>query len=484
MFDKISQLKLVDKKTEKDTFIITILDEKSLKNKENLLAKKYLETRLHLKEEQESIFEIVDEKNLTNNHFYLFSKDKDLQSIRVNGGKISCLLKKYNPQNILIENQSYFSTFELMRGLFDKYYSFDKYKTEKKSVEKLLKLKNINLSCADLDDILLKELINETKAIYLTRDLVNEPANEIYAESFAKIGQELLKKNRNIKIKIFKEKELKKLGANMMLGVNQGSAREPVLMIVEYKGDSDSKDWDFALVGKGVTFDSGGLSIKPAAGMEDMKGDMAGAATVLSTIFNASENKIKSNIVCFCGLVENMTGSNAQRPGDIVKSMSGLTVEILNTDAEGRLVLGDVLYYAKKTYNPKMIIDLATLTGAIAVSLGLERAGLFSNNKKLTEKILKAGEETLNFCWHMPLDQHHKDAVKSKIADIRNTSTIKGGGSCTAAAFLENFIDDHKEWAHIDIANVSNYDGENKLYGSGASGFGIRLLMNLIRKSL
>ena len=282
-----------------------------------------------------------------------------------------------------------------------------------------------------------------------------------------------------LKVSIFDKHKLKKLKMNALLGVGQGSIRGSYLVTIEWKG-LNSKQRPLAFVGKGVCFDTGGISLKPAKFMEDMTYDMAGSAVVVGLMKTLALRKAKINAVGVVGLVENMPGGNAQRPGDIVKSYSGKTIEILNTDAEGRLVLADALSYTEKKYKPKFIVDLATLTGAIIVSLGSEYAGLFSNDDKLSSELIKAGEKVGEKVWRMPLHKNYDKLINSKNADMQNINYIGGAGSTTAAQFLQRFILNKTPWAHLDIAGMafSKYGGA--LNSWGATGFGVRLLNKLI----
>ncbi|WP_440633938.1 leucyl aminopeptidase [Candidatus Pelagibacter sp. HIMB1485] len=360
-----------------------------------------------------------------------------------------------------------------LHGLKLKSYIFEKYKTKKNKINILINVfgKNIPLSKDQ----------NKFKAIeegtFYTRDLVSEPGNILHPDEYAKrLG--LLKKY-GLKVTVYDEKKLKKLGMNTLLGVGQGSIRGSYLVTMEWKGlKNNSKP--LAFVGKGVCFDTGGISLKPAKFMEDMTYDMAGSAVVVGLMKSLALRKAKVNAVGVVGLVENMPGGNAQRPGDIVKSYSGKTVEILNTDAEGRLVLADALTYTEKKFKPKFIIDLATLTGAIIVSLGSEYAGLFSNNDKLSNELIEAGEKVEEKVWRMPLNKNFDKLIDSKNADMQNINYVGGAGSTTAAQFLQRFILNKTPWAHLDIAGMafSKYGGA--LNSGGATGYGVRLLNKLI----
>ena len=320
----------------------------------------------------------------------------------------------------------------------------------------------------------------ETAGTYLARDLMNEPPNILHPESFAARVKDL--ESEGLEIKILGEKEMTKLGMGSLLGVGQGSIRESQLAVMIWNGGK-SGEAPVALVGKGVCFDTGGISLKPGASMEDMKGDMGGAAAVTGTMLALARRKAKANVVGLIGLVENMPDGNAQRPGDIVTSASGQTIEIQNTDAEGRLVLADVLWYVQEEYKPKAIVDLATLTGAIIISLGHEHGGLFSNDDTLAGELLAAGTASGETLWRLPLGDPYDKMLKSKFADMRNIGG-RAAGSITAAQFLQRFINKGTPWAHLDIAGVAWREGEKAPTDpSWASGFGPRLLSRWIAEN-
>ena len=285
-----------------------------------------------------------------------------------------------------------------------------------------------------------------------------------------------------LKIQVYNESRMKKMGLNALLGVGQGSTNESFLVTVEWKGNKKSKDKPLAFVGKGVCFDTGGISLKPARFMEEMKSDMAGSAAVVGLLKTLAMRKAKVNAVGVVGLVENMPGGNAQRPGDIVKSFSGKTIEVLNTDAEGRLVLADALSFTEKKFKPKFIIDLATLTGAIVISLGEEYAGLFSNNDDLSNKIFKIGNQIGEKVWRLPLHENYNKLINSLVADVQNINYAGGAGSITAAEFLQRFIVNKTPWAHLDIAGMAFSKKAGNLNSTKATGFGVRLLNSLIEE--
>jgi leucyl aminopeptidase len=311
------------------------------------------------------------------------------------------------------------------------------------------------------------------EGVSLTRELVTEPANIIYPESFIERVRASLE-GTGVEIEVLDRAAMEKLGMGALLGVAQGSVREARLLVLRWNGGGKGGQ-PTAFVGKGVTFDTGGISIKPAAGMEAMKWDMGGAGAVVGAFKALALRKAKANIVGICGMVENMPSGTAQRPGDVVTTMSGQTVEVINTDAEGRLVLADALTYVQRNYKPATIIDLATLTGAILVSLGHEWAGLFSNNDELAAQLLQVGEDSGDKLWRMPLAEPFDRLIDSPIADMKNVGP-REGGSITAAQFIQRFIDNGVRWAHIDMAGKAWSDKANNTADKGATGFGVRLL--------
>lgn len=312
--------------------------------------------------------------------------------------------------------------------------------------------------------------------VFLARDLVNEPSNILGPVEFADHAKAL--ETLGVEVEIFDEDKLEELEMKALLGVGQGSAKPSRVAVMKWYGAADKDEQPVAFIGKGVTFDTGGISLKPPGGMEDMKGDMAGAACVIGLMKALAGRKAKVNAIGVLGLVENMPGANAQRPGDIVTSMSGQTIEVINTDAEGRLVLADVLWYTQKTYEPKFMINLATLTGAIIVALGHEYAGVFSNNDELVEKLDAAAESTGEKVWRMPLHEKYDKLIDSKFADMKNVGG-RWAGSITAAQFLQRFVND-VPWAHIDVAGTGMSSPKTDINRSWGSGFGVRLLDALV----
>jgi leucyl aminopeptidase len=316
--------------------------------------------------------------------------------------------------------------------------------------------------------------------VYFARDLVNEPANLLFPESFAERLRDL--ETIGVVVEVLEPATMEKLGMGALLGVAQGSANPGRLVTMSWNGGRVKTGRPLALVGKGVTFDTGGISIKPAAGMEDMKGDMGGAAAVAGTIKALALRKAKVNVVGIVALVENMPGANAQRPGDIVTTMSGQTIEVLNTDAEGRLILADAVWYAQDKFNPTAVIDLATLTGAMIVSLGYEYAGVFCNDEDLAQGLLAAGQTEGEPVWRLPLGAAYDKMIDTPNADMKNISGKPAAGSITAAQFIKRFVKDGMPWAHIDIAGTATKPGpyEDPLSPSWATGYGVRLLNRLV----
>jgi leucyl aminopeptidase len=377
-----------------------------------------------------------------------------------------------NIENLLIKKNNFIN--EFWHGVKLKSYSFNKYKTNFKKLFFELSLP-VKLKTTFKKNNFNFEALSE--GIITTKDLVSEPGNILHPDEYVKKIKNL--KKIGLKITIYDKKKLKKMGMNALLGVGQGSVRGSYLASIEWRGSKKNTS-PLAFVGKGVCFDTGGISLKPAKFMEDMTYDMAGSAVVVGLMKTLALRKAKVNAVGVVGLVENMPDGNAQRPGDIVKSYSGKTIEILNTDAEGRLVLADALTYTEKKYKPKFIVDLATLTGAIIVSLGSEYAGLFSNDDKISDQLSKAGEKVGEKVWRMPLNDNYDKLIDSKKADMQNINYVGGAGSTTAAQFLQRFILNKTPWAHLDIAGMafSKYGGA--LNSGGATGYGVRLLNQLI----
>ena len=393
--------------------------------------------------------------------FYDYIKGNDIDNVLILGSSSSSIKNKIKLD-------------EFLHGAELKSYEFNLYKTKKtnKIINfNILKSKNI------INEKIRTKLDAILKGVNLTRDLVSEPGNILTPDEYTK---RLLKlKKHGLKITVYDEKKLKNLGLNALLGVGQGSVNGTYLVTIEWNG-AKSKSKPLAFVGKGVCFDTGGISLKPARFMEEMTYDMAGSAVVAGLMKNFALRKAKINAVGVVGLVENMPGGNAQRPGDIVKSYSGKTIEILNTDAEGRLVLADALSFTEKKFKPQFMIDLATLTGAIIVCLGEEYAGLFSNDDNISKKIFKAGEKVGEKVWRLPLHENYDKLINSKIADVQNINYAGGAGSITAAQFLKRFILNKTSWAHLDIAGMAFSKKAANLNPGGATGYGVRLLNKFI----
>ncbi|WP_029032450.1 leucyl aminopeptidase [Salinarimonas rosea] len=374
-------------------------------------------------------------------------------------------------------------------------YAFDRYKSKKGKKAKADKNgddKNggddngeektggrLVFGCADPAAVKKAAKVREglAEGVVIARDLVNEPANVLGPVEFADVAKALEKVG--VDVEILDEKQLAKIGMRALLGVAQGSERPARVAIMRWNGGA-KKDKPVAFIGKGVVFDTGGISIKPAGGMEDMKGDMAGAACVVGLMHALASRKAKANVIGAIGLVENMPDGRAQRPGDIVETLSGQTVEVINTDAEGRLVLADVITYVRDRFEPAFMIDLATLTGAILVALGNENAGLFSNDDTLAERLLAAGKATGETVWRMPLGPAYDKMIDSKVADMKNVGGGRNAGSITAAQFLKRYVED-TPWAHLDIAGTGMGAPQSDIVRTFGSGWGVRLLDRLVR---
>ena len=461
---------------------------KQAKDNEIILVKNKANKKIILKSSNKSLF--TDKLFLEKKFSIKNIKDKNYIFVNCTKLKTSLDYEKIGSQlYIFLKNnkieRSFFisnSTFltnvqleKLLHGAQLKSYEFNVYKTDKTKNETNNlyivgdKFKKSNLLRNKLNALL--------EGVFLTRDLVSEPGNVLHPDEYARRIVKLRK--FGLKVTVYDQKKLKKMGMNALLGVGQGSVRGSYLVTIEWNG-AKNKSKPLGFVGKGVCFDTGGYSLKPAKFMEDMTYDMAGSATVVGLMKTLALRKSKINAVGVVGLVENMVSGNAQRPGDIVKSYSGKTIEVLNTDAEGRLVLADALTFTEEKFKPQFIVDLATLTGAIIVSLGSEYAGLFSNNDKLSKQLIDAGESVEEKLWRMPLNENFDKLINSKNADMQNINYVGGAGSTTAAQFLQRFIINKTPWAHLDIAGMafSKYGGA--LNSGGATGYGVRLLNKLI----
>ena len=416
------------------------------------------------------------------------SKDKSIQHSFF-GRLLSYLESKKEKKIMILFNQNFDDIKKreeiienLLIGFKLKDYRFEKYKNVSKKDFKIDEVRILGFHgkyCSELERRI-KHEIRCLDGIFLTRNLVSEPANVLYPQKFVEFCKDL--KKVGVEIETFDEKKLKTLGMNALLGVAQGSVRPARVMIMKWNGLKEKKSEPIAFIGKGVTFDTGGISIKPSSGMEDMKWDMGGAGVVAGLMYTLALRKAKANVIGAVGLVENMPDGNAQRPGDIVESLSGQTIEVLNTDAEGRLVLADVLWYVNKKFKPKLMIDLATLTGAIIVALGERYAGLFSNDDLLVKKIIDASKTTKELVWQMPMDDEFDKLLNCPVADMKNITGTRGAGSITAAQFLKRFVD-KTSWAHLDIAGVTWSKKGTKFARPGGTGFGVRLLDEFVKKN-
>jgi leucyl aminopeptidase len=393
------------------------------------------------------------------------------QLLKSGDDKAAFLVDKLRGGKNAAERAAHYGYGALLRS-----YRFDKYKTKEKA-DKKPKLKEIKVLVAEAAAAkrLFQQLEKIAQGVFFTRNLVTEPANILYPKSLVAEAKKLSK--LGVKVQALGQKDMEKLGMGALLGVAQGSAREPQLLVMVWQGAPSAKDKaPLAFVGKGVTFDTGGISLKPAAGMEDMKWDMGGAGAVVGLMNALAARKAKVNAVGVCGLVENMPSGTAQRPGDVVTSMSGQTIEVLNTDAEGRLVLADAIWYTQQKFKPKLIVDLATLTGAIIISLGNQYAGLFSNDDKLSKQLTDAGETVGEGLWRMPLGPEYDKLIDCDVADMKNISGGRGAGSTTAAQFIQRFVKEGTPWAHLDIAGMAWATKEQPTVPKGGTGYGVRLL--------
>ena len=446
----------------------------------NLLSKtKEIEKILNDRKFYQSYIRSHSSSSLFNVRILMIKNPKKDNCIEI-GAEIYDKYNDSNQENLDIVFSSNFlksyniASAELIFGLFVRSYNFTKYKSKNNNFI----IKTVNVYCAKNFKVKnINYYSNLLYAINFAKDLVSEPANILNPVTYADRCIKL--KIPGLKVKVFDLKQIKKIGMNALLGVSKGSVNHPRVVIFEW--NLKKKSIPTILVGKGVTFDSGGISLKPSGGMEEMITDMGGSAVVVGSMINAALNKINKPIVGIIGLVENMPDGDAQRPGDIVKSLSGQTIEVLNTDAEGRMVLADIITYIQRNYKPKEIIDFATLTGAIMVALGTHRGGLFSNNDKLANKLFESGKNANENVWRLPLGDEYDNDINSRRADVINTGTTRWGGSITAAHFIKRFVENNIPWAHLDIAGVSwtMKGGKNsisKIHAPGATAFGVRLI--------
>lgn len=483
-FEKITsgEAEVYGTKKEMLPFILKMFEEQEFTGKEDQVAKVYCECA----DELRTLFFVG-----------VGDETEDLVEFEFSGGRFAKALSRYSNVAILGDFIDYSDDFTAVEaamrfafGVCQKSYHFSRYLTTEASKKKLCKLTEVQVMCLESKkhEESVQSFNDLMYSITLVRDAINEPPNVMNTESFADLIVEELEDIKNVKVSVLDENDLESIGMHMLLAVGQASVNRPRVVVMEYKGNPTSKDVDIALIGKGVMFDSGGLSLKPSAYMEDMKCDMSGAATVVGSLRTLANRSAKLNAVAIVGLVENSVSGNAQRPGDVVKSLSGLTVEVLNTDAEGRLVLGDILHYACKEYKPKKMIDFATLTGAISVCVGDFYAGLFTDSGELAEQLDYAGRDAGEEVYRLPMGKKYDKLIDSSIADMRNTSTVKGvsPGSTTAAHFLKRFVtDDCKDYAHLDIASVA-FDSKcsDAAPSVGATGFGVKLIDYLCKNNI
>ncbi len=359
-------------------------------------------------------------------------------------------------------------------------YRYDEYLSKKNDHEITIKVYYPEIGNEKLTDIF-KTTDTLMKYVFLTRDLQNKPSNELTPQKFVEIVKDLSRKNRSVKVQVYDFEQIKKMKMGGLVAVGKGSDNPPYFVVLNYRGNQNSKDTN-VLVGKGITFDSGGISLKPSTGMWEMKGDMSGAAAVLSTIFAAAEFKLKVNLIGLIPLAENLPSGKSMKPGDIIRTASGKSIEIDNTDAEGRLILADALEYASK-FKPKVVIDLATLTGACVVALGQFAAGLFTRSDELAEKLTRAGNLTSEKVWRLPLWDDYHELIKSNVADVKNVGR-RWAGAITAACFLEKFVDEKYNWVHLDIAGPAFQEDTIPYNNNTMTGYGVRLLIEFLKNNV
>jgi len=419
---------------------------------------------------KKTIFLISVKKNLENS---------DIESL---GAEFHDYINHNKKSEYFVNSDSVSKKFEnflgyFLHGLKLKSYEFNIYKSKKNTKTISINLFGNKNKITNQHELRFKAIEEGT---FFARDLVSEPPNVLNPKEYA--NRLLRLRKLGIKVTVYNESQMKKLGMHSLLGVGRGSINESFLVTLEWNGNKKDKKAPLSFVGKGVCFDTGGISLKPAKFMEEMKYDMAGSAVVAGLIQTLATRKAKVNAVGVVGLVENMPGGNAQRPGDIVKAYNGKTIEVLNTDAEGRLVLADALSFTEAKFKPRFMIDLATLTGAIIMALGEEYAGLFSNNDDLSNKIFRVGEKVKEKVWRLPLHKNYDKLINSTIADMQNINYSGGAGSITAAQFLQRFVTSKTPWAHLDIAGMAFSKKAANLNPGGATGFGVRLLNQLIEE--
>ncbi len=438
------------------------------------------QTHLHFKNELDKgeLFPVLEGKKLL--LFVGLGKEDALTltelRVQVRKAFLSTYLTKVKSVEILPHTKDEQAIVAIIEGVLIGTYVWDKYKSKGKD-DKAIKNKDITIIAEA--KAAFTQAVRICEGVSLTRNLVNDNADTVTSTYLEKTVRDLIRGRRETSIEVLNSAQLKKHGLNLHLAVNQGSLKEPKLIIVRYKGGSKESPYT-AFVGKGMTFDTGGLNLKPTNGIETMKIDMSGAAAVIGLLKNVLSLGVKKNLLFVLGIAENAIGSAAYKPGDVIVGYAGKSVEIGNTDAEGRLVLADAFSYVVKNYKPKTMIDLATLTGACVVALGFDYSGLFSNSDELARKLVHASNDTDDRVWRLPVYSEMKEYIKSPIADLKNISSVKGGGACTAAQFLHQFTGD-TIWAHLDIAGSAYVEGAGRMYfGHGATGAGVRLLTNYL----
>jgi|TARA_B100001093_G_scaffold152732_1_gene145418 leucyl aminopeptidase len=484
------KVSFVNKLSEKKETLVIVSDKSSMPKIAGLGQKTLNSINLAIKNENFKFnklqtLEIISSDKLGYSKIIIIGLGEDLSvSLRESdliGGKITQLNSKTNSNIDVLVSKNISNDESMLRigyGSILATYKFDKYKSKKSKTNfsKTIKLVSNKNSRS------LSKKFNHNKSVaqgvFLARDLVNEPSNILNPEDYAKRIKGLSK--YGLKVEVLNEVKMKKLGMDSLLGVGRGSQYDSQLVIIKWDGLKTKKTKPLCFVGKGVCFDSGGISLKPGNKMEEMIGDMGGSAAVVGLMKSLALRKAKANVVGIVGLVENMPDGTAQKPGDIVNTMSGQTIEIQNTDAEGRLVLADALWYAQDRFKPEFMIDLATLTGAIVMSLGNKMAGIFSNNDSLSDKLFIAGEESGDLVWRLPLSSSYDKMINSQFADMKNIG-MGGAGSITAAQFLKRFVN-KVPWVHVDIAGTATGMEKNSINTSWATGFGVHLLDTLVSK--
>ena len=484
------KVSFVNKLSEKKETLVIVSDKSSMPKIAGLGQKTLNSINLAIKNENFKFnklqtLEIISSDKLGYSKIIIIGLGEDpsisLRESDLIGVKITQLNSKTNSNIDVLVSKNISNDESMLRigyGSILATYKFDKYKSKKSKTNfsKTIKLVSNKNSRS------LSKKFNHNKSVaqgvFLARDLVNEPSNILNPEDYAKRIKGLSK--YGLKVEVLNEVKMKKLGMDSLLGVGRGSQYDSQLVIIKWDGLKTKKTKPLCFVGKGVCFDSGGISLKPGNKMEEMIGDMGGSAAVVGLMKSLALRKAKANVVGIVGLVENMPDGTAQKPGDIVNTMSGQTIEIQNTDAEGRLVLADALWYAQDRFKPEFIIDLATLTGAIVMSLGNKMAGIFSNNDSLSDKLFIAGEESGDLVWRLPLSSSYDKMINSQFADMKNIG-MGGAGSITAAQFLKRFVN-KVPWVHVDIAGTATGMEKNSINTSWATGFGVHLLDTLVSK--